>query len=178
MKTPPAASTRLGVSRWYLSAVGFLATLLLAAAAIFYEAGGIFSLKAAVVCAAAACAISWGVYDAWRPRQGALHYASGEWVLAHGEHEGQGTLRVVLDLQRYLLVRFTPSDYSLTSSQQLKIKAQWLHLESAYGQDWRALRRALYAAPSVAQPNGMVATTRPASSSASTSASPSSVSPA
>lgn len=152
MKTPPAASTRLGISRWYLCAVGFLATLLIASVAVFNEIGGIFSLKAAVVCATVACAIGWGVYDAWRPRQGALHYASGEWVLAHGELEGQGTLRVVLDLQRYLLVRFTPSDYSLTSSQQLKIKAQWLHLESAYGQDWPALRRALYAAPSVASP--------------------------
>jgi hypothetical protein len=81
-----------------------------------------------------------------------LHYAAGEWVLAQGESESQGTLRVVLDLQQYLLVRFTPLGHLTASSQQLKIKAQWLHLESSYGQDWLALRRALYAAPASALP--------------------------
>jgi hypothetical protein len=110
-----------------------------------------------LICVAAACTIGWGVVDAWRPRQGALHYAAGEWVLAQGEQESQGTLRVVLDLQLYLLVRFTPSGNSSgvspTSSQQLKIKGQWLHLESVYGKDWRALRRALYAVPAVSLVN-------------------------
>jgi hypothetical protein len=122
--------------------------------------------------------MAWGVVDAWRPRQGALHYAAGEWVLAQGEQERQGTLQVVLDLQSYLLVRFTPSGHPLDSSQQLKIKGQWLHLESAYGQDWRALRRALYAAPSVAPPSAPVASASPAGSSSGASSSASSVSPA
>jgi hypothetical protein len=123
------------------------AALLIAAPAIFYWASGRFSLKIAGMCAVAVGTLAWGIYDAWRPRQGALHYAAGEWVLAQGGQERQGTLRVVLDLQLYLLVRFTPSSHAPASSQQLKIKGQWLHLESAYGQDWRALRRALYAAP-------------------------------
>jgi hypothetical protein len=99
-----------------------------------------------------------------------------------GAQERQGTLRVALDLQNYLLVRFIPSGYSSgvlpESLQQLKIKGQWLHLESAYGQDWRALRRALYAAPLVALPNVPIASASPAGSSSSASASASSVSPA
>ncbi len=109
-------------------------------------------------------AIGWAVWDAWRPRLGALHYAAGEWVLAQGDVENQGTIRVALDLQSYILVRFLPSRPPLASPQQLKVKAQWLHLESAYGQDWHALRRALYAAPSnpvatlpSATPPGLVA---------------------
>ncbi len=62
----------------------------------------------------------------------------------------------MLDLQRYLLVRFIPSGHQQATSQYQKIKAQWLHLENGYGQDWLALRRALYAAP--ASPVGAVAT--------------------
>jgi hypothetical protein len=155
--------------------VVFFAILLIAAPAIFYWTGGHFDLKMALICAAAVCAVGWAVYDAWRPRQGALHYAVGEWVLAQGGQESQGTLRVVLDLQRYLLVRFTPSGYASAqlpaSSQQLKIKGQWLHLESAYGQDWRALRRALYAAPSIAQSNGLAGATSPAVSNSSNNSS-------
>ena len=147
MKTPPAASTRLGVSRWYQSVVGLFAILLIAASAIFFVANGHFDLKMALICAVAAGAVSWGLYDAWRPRQGALHYAALEWVLAQDGQERQGTLHVALDLQAYLLVHFTPSGHPPTSSQQLKIKAQWLHLENGCGQDWLALRRALYAAP-------------------------------
>ncbi len=156
MKTPPAASTRLGVSRWYQCAVALFAILLIASAAVFYWASGHFVLEIGVVCAATACALVWGIYDAWRPRHGALHYAAGEWVLAQDGQERQGTLRVVLDLQIYLLVRFTPSGYTSgllpASSKQHQIKGQCLHLESVYGQDWRALRRALYAAPAIPLP--------------------------
>jgi hypothetical protein len=123
------------------------AALLIATGAIFYGAAHSFGLDVAMMFSVAALAMVWGGYDAWRSRQGALHYAAGEWVLALGEHESQGTLRVVLDLQNYLLVRFTPSGDKQAISQHLKIKAQWLHLESGYGQDWPALRRALYALP-------------------------------
>jgi hypothetical protein len=155
--------------------VGFFAILLIAAPAIFYEARGRFDLKTWLVFAMAGCALAWGVRDAWRPRQGALHYAAGEWVLAQGEHESQGTLHVALDLQFYLLARFTPSGHLPTSAQQLKIKAQWLHLESAYGQDWRALRRALYAgpaSPSSAAPLGTQPTAFPANAASSNSVNP------
>lgn len=95
-------------------------------------------------------AISAGVWDAWRPRQGALHYAAGQWVLANGDVESRGTLQVVMDLQAYILARFIPSGSAMDASPQHK-KTQWLHLEGRHGQDWRALRRALFAAPLLAK---------------------------
>jgi hypothetical protein len=142
-----------------------LAALLIAACAIFYWTTSGFDLKLSFVWGLAALVTAWGVHDAWRSRQGALHYAAGEWVLALGESESQGALQVVLDLQQYLLVRFIPSGHQLATSQYLKIKGQWLHLENGYGQDWLALRRALYAvpaspfsAPLVTQPGASAAT--------------------
>jgi hypothetical protein len=100
--------------------------------------------------------------DAFRARQGALHYAAGEWVLAQGEAEIQGTLQVAMDLQQYLLVRFTPLHAAPEYGLLQKIKPQWLHIErqhtlrqgklteAAPGEAWRALRRALYAPPPLA----------------------------
>jgi hypothetical protein len=124
---------------------------------MFYWASGTFSIKNGLLAGGAAAATAWGLVDAFRPRQGALHYAAGEWVLAQGEHESQGTLQVAMDLQHYLLVRFIPLEHGLHASQQQSTKPQWLHLErrpsqrqglqreQTPGQDWRALRRALYA---------------------------------
>ncbi|MGA8516332.1 MAG: hypothetical protein WB821_16340 [Burkholderiaceae bacterium] len=91
-------------------------------------------------------AIAVAVWDAWRPRRGALHYAAGQWVLANGDVESQGTLQVVMDLQAYILARFIPSASAMDDSPQHN-KTQWLHLESRHGQDWRGLRRALFAQP-------------------------------
>jgi hypothetical protein len=103
--------------------------------------------------------------EAFRARQGALHYAAGEWVLAQGEVETQGTLQVAMDLQQYLLVCFTPLHAAPEHGPLQKIKPQWLHLErqhtlrqgkqreAAPGEDWRALRRALYAPPPIAVHN-------------------------
>jgi hypothetical protein len=98
-------------------------------------------------------AIAWAVWDAWRPHRGALHYAAGEWVLAQGDVESQGTIRVEIDLQNYLLVRFTQRGH------QPHTHPQWLHLESRHGQDWLALRRALFAAPPLASDSNMNAPT-------------------
>jgi hypothetical protein len=99
-----------------------------------------------------------------------LHYAAGEWVLAQGEHENQGTLQVAIDLQHYLLVRFIPLEHGLHASQQQQsTKPQWLHLErrpsqrqglvreQTPDQDWRALRRALYASTTAAVPSALAA---------------------
>jgi hypothetical protein len=47
-------------------------------------------------------------------------------------------------------VRFTPSDTAPAALQQAHMTAQWLHLERRHGQDWLALRRALYAGEPVA----------------------------
>ncbi len=115
--------------------------------------------------ALAAQAVLWALWDAWRPRHGALHYAQGEWVLALGDVESLGTISVSIDLPRYLLVRFTPQmsdgDQRQTGTQHHNIKAQWLHLEykktvhfaggasaltALDHERWLALRRALAAA--------------------------------
>jgi HPt (histidine-containing phosphotransfer) domain-containing protein len=145
------------------------AIILVAACAIFYWSSGVFSYINMLLMVCASAAVAWGLVDAFRPRQGALHYAAGEWVLAQGEVESQGTLQVVLDLQQYLLVRFIPSEYSLETVAQQKIKSQWLHLESRYtqrhgqqqdalpGQDWRALRRAVHALAESATASGQSA---------------------
>jgi hypothetical protein len=138
---------------------------------MFYWAGGAFDVQNGLLAGAAAAATAWGLVDAFRPRQGALHYAAGEWVLAQGEHESQGTLQVAMDLQHYLLVRFIPLEHGLHASQTQSIKPQWLHLErrpsqrqglqheQIPGQDWRALRRALYATASAAPAPALAAPT-------------------
>jgi hypothetical protein len=141
---------------------------------MFYWASGTFDMQSGLLAGGAAAATAWGLVDAFRPRQGALHYAAGEWVLAQGEHESQGTLQVAMDLQHYLLVRFIPLEYGLHASQQQQqqqqsTKPQWLHLErrpsqrpglqreQTPGQDWRALRRALYATATTAMPTALAA---------------------
>lgn len=146
MKTPPAASIRLGASVYYRTAVSLFAILLVASIILFTRTSGDFGIKIVFVGLTGALAIALGLWDAWRPRQGALHYAAGQWVLAKGDVESQGTLQVVSDLQTYILARYTPSNHALDDSLQ-QHKTQWLHLESRHGQDWRALRRALFAMP-------------------------------
>jgi hypothetical protein len=169
VKTAPAASIRLGASRWYQCAVVLLTIILVAACAKFYWASGQVNTRNVVFLAAAATGAAWGVLDAFRARQGALHYAAGEWVLAQGELEIQGTLQVVIDLQDYLLVRFTPLQLAPVHGPLQKFKSPWLHLErrhtlrhgklreAAPGDDWRALRRALYAPPSTHNASAMAA---------------------
>lgn len=107
---------------------------------------GGFGIKIAFLWWLGALAVAAALWDAWRPRQGALHYAAGQWVLARGDVESQGTLQVVVDLQTYILARFIPSGSALDASPQHHT-TQWLHLESRHGQDWRALRRSLFAMP-------------------------------
>jgi hypothetical protein len=189
MKSPPAASIRLGASWWYRCMVLLTAALLIAACAVFYWASGLFdakngvfqSLRGVLVTTAASVAIALALWDAWRPRFGALHYAGGDWVLALGDVEYQGTLRPVLDLQYYLLVTFVPStngsdprDNSDTLQLHNK-QQQWLHLESRHARhsglldgqagtaparsalalpSWQALRRAVHAQ---AMPTGSLA---------------------
>jgi hypothetical protein len=179
MKSPPAASIRLGFSWYYRAIVLLLAAFLIAACALFYWASGLFdaqkgvtqSLQGAALAMAASVTIALALWDAWRPRFGALHYAGGDWVLALGDVEYQGTLRPVLDLQSYLLVTFMPSHNSSdprdgSDPRQLhNNQQQWLHLESRHARhttqlgtqsgqtarstlllpSWQALRRAVHA---------------------------------
>jgi hypothetical protein len=149
VKTPPAASIRLGASLAYRGVVIFLAILLIAAYALFIWPTGVFNVKNGLAAAVAVLALAAALWDAWRPRAGALHYAAGQWVLAQEGVEAQGTLQVALDLPSYLLVRFTPSAPIFDSAVFSPPAPQWLHLEPRHGQDWRALRRALFAAPAL-----------------------------
>jgi hypothetical protein len=127
------------------------AIVLIAVYAIFIWDKGVFHIKNGLLLLMGLMATVAGVWDAWRVRHGALHYAAGQWVLAKDEAETQGTLQVVMDLQYYILARFIPLDNVLDASfAQQQLHPQWLHLESRHGQDWRALRRALFAAPSLA----------------------------
>jgi hypothetical protein len=161
MDSPPAATIRLGASWWYRAAV-CLATVLLAVGFVTLHSASNPSVTTATALAwgAAGLAAVCAWWDAWRPQQGALHYAAGDWVLARNGNETVGTLRVAMDLNVYLLVKFIPQDarlhnYSINMPQSPAI---WLHLEPRNGRgaphpthatlraaDWLALRRAVFA---------------------------------
>ena len=162
MDSPPAATIRLGASWWYRAAV-CLATVLLAVGFVtLHSAANPSGVTTVTVLAwgVAGLAMVWAWWDAWRSPEGALHYAAGDWVLARNGNETVGTLRVAMDLNVYLLVKFIPQDarlhnYSINMPQSPAI---WLHLEprNARGAphpthatlraaDWLALRRAVFA---------------------------------
>ena len=166
MTTPPATRIPLGAPWWYRAVVMVVTIVLIAAQAINTWTIGIFDTQNAVVWGITALAISWAWWDAWRTRRGVLHYAHGQWVLALGDVEYEGTIHAVVDLPNYLLVKFTPvgaaamlqlaySSYKIDSykkeySQQCQEK--WLHLEPhsklpTAAADWLALRRAVFAQP-------------------------------
>ncbi len=141
MTTPPATRIPLGASWWYRSAVLFFATILIAACAINTRTTGIFDTENGVLWLLAGLAIAWALWDAWRSRRGVLHYAQGQWVLALGDVEYEGTIYPVIDLPRYLLVKFTPvhaqshpMDYSSDKNSYKneyspQCPERWLHLE-------------------------------------------------
>ena len=162
MDSPPAATIRLGASWWYRAAVCVATVLLAVGFAALHRADNASGLTTATTLAwaAAGLASAWAWWDAWRLQDGALHYAAGDWVLARNGRETVGTLHVAIDLNLYLLVKFTPQDaglhnYSINMPQSPAI---WLHLEPRNGRsaqhpthaalratDWLALRRAVFA---------------------------------
>jgi hypothetical protein len=159
MTTPPATRISLGASWWYRGAVGVVTIILIAAQAVNTWTTGLFNTQSAVLWGVAGLAIGCAWWDAWRTRRGVLHYAQGQWVLALGDIEHEGTIHAVVDLPAYLLVKFTPvgaahplqlahSSYKKEYPQQCQEK--WLHLEPhsklpTAGADWLALRRAVFA---------------------------------
>jgi hypothetical protein len=159
VQSPPACSIALTRSLAYGLLTLVVTIILIAACAVSIRTTGLFSYEKGLFLLLATAVAAWALWDAGRPRHGALHYAAGEWVLAQGESETLGTLQVALDLQHYVLARFTPlaSDADNALAPDLLHIApaiaptQWLHLDSRqarqYGQDWWALRRALFAAP-------------------------------
>jgi hypothetical protein len=161
MKTPPAASIRLGASWHYRAAVVLFTIILIANYSIstsekwsfFFQNGltqdGQQWGASAALLAVSVLTAAWAMWDAWTPRLGALHYAAGNWVLARGDVEVLGTLQPVIDLPEYMLVRFIPhantsantlnrdvtGNHLVDTHPPLQLhnnQQQWLHLESRH----------------------------------------------
>ncbi len=160
MDSPPAATIRLGASRWYRATVSATTALVIAGFITLHSANNPWHWMIALAWGVTGVAIVWAWWDAWRSTTGALHYAAGEWVLAREGVEVVGTLRVVIDLIVYLLVKFIPQDAGLHnySIKMPQTTALWLHLElrnvrgahpastaALQVADWLALRRAVFA---------------------------------
>ena len=127
---PPVGVTCSGGGAWRAGQAGLAAL----AAAVFVAWLGLhLALPAAVLWAAAAGAVAGTL--AWRlaaPRPVQLRWDGSTWT-ADGE---PGRVELMLDLQRWLLLRFRPS----------RGPARWLPLpEAEAGAACHALRAALYA---------------------------------
>jgi hypothetical protein len=147
MSHPPATRIPLGASWWYRGFVTAFTIFLIATYIVNTWTTGIFDTQNGLVWLLAGLAVAWAGWDAWRPRRGVLHYADGQWVLALGDVEHQGTIHPVIDLPDYLMVKFTPIDPlaadSATGQQtvhhtdkkqfhplhQEQCQEKWLHLE-------------------------------------------------
>jgi hypothetical protein len=113
---------------------------------------GHFDLKNGLWVLLAVMSVAWLWSDAIKRPRGQLMYSQGQWAWRDADRDIQGTLRLHLDLQIYMLVSFAPS----ASAQRLKteffpIKTQWFHLEArhvdpaARQPSWQGLRRAVHA---------------------------------
>ncbi len=151
MRYPPALTFTPGRS-WVYCALAVLFTIFfIALGAAFMRANGLFHFKSGLFLALSALASLYLLHDAWRRPQGSLHYSQGQWRYLHGEHEIAGTCTLHLDLQTYMLVRFTAHS---VHKKLIPIKTQWFHLEARHANlaaqapanpgAWSALRRAVY----------------------------------
>ena len=141
MNTPPATRIPLGAPWWYRAVVLLVTIILIAAQAVNTWTTSLFDTQNAVLWGFTGLTILWAWWDAWRTRRGVLHYADGQWVLALGDVEYQGTIQPVIDLPLYLVVKFTPQ-YGDTSPHvagnadpehykkeyQQQCREKWLHL--------------------------------------------------
>ena len=148
MRYPPAVTFTPGVS-WVYRVFAVLNTILLIAlCAVLAGGNGQFSIRNTMPMALAGLACIWLAQDAFRRPPGSLRYAQGQWYWLSADQEFAGTCVLHLDLQSYILVRFTkqPATRSLFSK-----ATQWFHLEARHQdpatgtQAWQALRRALHA---------------------------------
>ena len=154
MKTAPAATIRLGASLFYRALVILVAIILVAACALFTGVSTDFTYKNAFILLLACISSSWALWDAWRVPHGALHYAAGQWVLSRGDVEFTGTLHILLDFPRYMLVSFQHSGAGVQPTHpyyrpQRFFSSPCLHLEPRHSPSWLALRRALVCKVSV-----------------------------
>ena len=158
MKTAPAASIRLGVSRWYQCAVLLFTIILVAACATFYWANGLFDAKNSLLLSAATCAIAWVLQMPFALARGrcTMLLANGFWRRVSLKSKELCGSPWIYKSTCWCVLRLCILHWLIGPLQ--KFKPQWLHLErrhtfrqgklrEAAGEDWRALRRALYAPP-------------------------------
>jgi hypothetical protein len=152
MRYPPALTFTPGSSGVHRLFASAFTIILIALCAYFITVNGLFNLKNSAFALLCLCLATWLLLDAWRKPRGQLQFSQGQWIWLHADQEIQGTLRLHLDLQTYMLVSFAPS--ALASQRRtgfFPIKTQWFHLEArhadpaARSQCWLALRRAVHA---------------------------------
>jgi hypothetical protein len=161
MRYPPAVTVQLRRSRWYGAFAVLLASVLIALYAVWTSASGRFDLENAawmLGAVSAACAL---LYDAFKTVDGQLSYSQGQWVWRSSGGRGSagsevtGTLRMHLDLQRYMLVSLSAQP---TTTHFSYSTVHWFHLEAscidkhAGSGTWLALRRAIFAATPAPKP--------------------------
>jgi hypothetical protein len=163
MRYPPAISITPAASCVYRMVAGLITIILIALCARSITGIGLFGLKNSLLTALTLLVILWLIWEAWaiwllpqRQATAQLHFAQGLWTLQCGDLQTEGTLRLHLDLQKYMLVSFqsslpanSPAPNALTRF--FPTTTQWFHLEArhiqaaaASSQGWLAIRRAVH----------------------------------
>lgn len=160
MRYPPAITITPAASRVYCVAATLITIILIALYVSFITTNGQFGLKNSMLAASVLLISLWLIWDAWviwllpnRSGKEQLHFAEGLWTLQRGDAQIPGTLRLHLDLQRYMLVSFVPCVQAHPNTTGFfRITTQWFHLQERHldpaegSLSWLALRRAVYAA--------------------------------
>jgi hypothetical protein len=150
MRYPPALRYTPAASNVY-RCVACLFTIILIANYLYLACGkGIFYSYNWAWLLLTAAAVAFLQWDAWRSPRGQLEFSQGQWVWQQADQAVQGTFRLHLDLQSYMLLSFAPSAPTHPPTKGfLPIKTQWFHLEArhvdstASPTSWQALRRAV-----------------------------------
>jgi hypothetical protein len=148
MRFPPALVFTPAASRVYRVVAVAVALYLIAICVHLARATAGFDFKNLALAGFCFGVLVWLLRDAWRQPRVQLRYAQGQWFCVEGEQEWPGTLRVHLDLQSYLLVRFVPAQHNNSLDRRTSV---WFHLEARHARlspapgAWLALRRAVYA---------------------------------
>jgi hypothetical protein len=152
MRYPPALQYTLAASVIYRCVACFFAIILIANYIYLAGGKGVFYSYNWAWMLLTACVVVFLQWDAWRSPRGQLQFSQGQWVWQQAGQEIQGTLRLHLDLQAYMLVSFVQSAPALVPTASfIPIKTQWFHLEARHTAPavsptgWLALRRAVHA---------------------------------
>ncbi|NJS36621.1 MAG: hypothetical protein HC765_09685 [Brachymonas sp.] len=164
MQHAPALDILPQRSRVHACAVMLLTIIMIALSADFMTASGQFGLKNVLWTGAAAGLLTWAWADVLRQPQGALRLAQGQWSWRKMDRadtqvaskEQVGTLQVHLDLQSYLLVRWSPQQSEqFLSGRIFRTIPSWFHLEARHFQDMD-VTKPMSEAIRVAQPSWQV----------------------